>query len=95
MTKSDILNRVSSSCATGNIILAIDKDEIKGVIIYEPREGNILYILHLLATSKNAFRHFAKYYQQYFNGYRLEADRHDKFIKYKDTNRLINLIQKI
>ena len=96
MTNGEILSRICSSCLLGRIIVATNtKGEIEGVIIYEIPREKTLYILHLLATTKQAFKHFARIYQQCFQDFTIEADRYDEFIQYKNTRRLINLIQKI
>ena len=86
-TEEQTAYAVDKGIRDGTLYYTTDGDKITGMILFEKRAGNVLFVLENLAMTLDNLKLFAARGRQMFPGMKLEYLKHDKYKK-PDTNKL-------
>lgn len=96
-TIEDIELTITKSLTLGSLAVVTDKDEnIEAICVAEPAHHyRLLHVKILLVKDgcRNSVKTLIRLFNENFNGYDIQAYRHDDLTRYKNTSRLVHLFK--
>ncbi len=90
----DIVQELKDAIERNGLLYAMEEGNVVGVVYFKPSpEDKTFHVQNLLTVKKWCTREFLVYFNKNFNGYKMQALRKNKLVKY-NTTRFVNKLMK-